>query len=164
MSMGYNCNFCCCFTGREPSQHPGSLMISEVKLLASFIASCLLMTSKLCRGRDQAVQHCACVLPTQRVGRGQQLEVVSQLSDEVGKTIRRHHIIHRPTIGRYTSVEDTRLRELLLTPVMHRWSSKPSLKSAEDKLGSTATVGETTSRATGASGLLSSADGDLNLT
>jgi len=92
------------------------------------------------------------------------VKLFHKLSDEVGKTIGRHQVIHRPSIGRYTSVEDTRPRESLLTPAMRRSSSKSSLKSAEDKSGSTASVVETTSRATAAGGLLPSADGDLNPT
>jgi len=92
------------------------------------------------------------------------LKLFHKLSDEVGKTIGRHQVIHRPSIGRYTSIEDTRPRESLLTPAMRRSSSKSSLKSAEDKSGSTASVAETASRATAAGGLLPSVDGDLNPT
>ena len=97
------------------------------------------------------------------------LKLFHKLSDEVGKTIGRHQVIHRPSIGRYTSVEDTRPRESLLTPAMRRSSSKSSLKSAEDKSGSSSApivVAETTSRTTTAAGglLLPSAVADSNLT
>jgi len=99
------------------------------------------------------------------------VKLFHKLSDEVGKTIGRHQVIHRPSIGRYTSVEDTRPRESLLTPAMRRSSSKSSLKSSEttteDKSGS-AVPGAGSSRATSATaaggGLLPSADADLNPT
>jgi hypothetical protein len=92
------------------------------------------------------------------------LKLFHKLSDEVGKTIGRHQVIHRPSIGRYTSIEDTRPRESLLTPAMRRSASKSSLKSAEDKSGSSATVAETTSRAAAAAGRLPpSADADADL-
>jgi hypothetical protein len=57
------------------------------------------------------------------------VKLFHKFSDEVGKTIGRHQVIHRPSIGRYTSIEDTRPRESLLTPAMRRSSSKSSLKS-----------------------------------
>ena len=50
-----------------------------------------------------------------------------KFSDELGKTIGKHQIIHRPSIGRYTSVEEPRARESLLMPSMRRSSSKSSL-------------------------------------
>ena len=100
------------------------------------------------------------------------VKLFHKLSDEVGKTIGRHQVIHRPSIGRYTSVEDTRPRESLLTPAMRRSSSKSSLKptssAAEDKSGSTGgtAVGEPPSRSSGSGGLLprAAADADLNPT
>jgi len=55
------------------------------------------------------------------------VKLFHKLSDEVGKTIGRHQVVHRPSIGRYTSIEDTRPRESLLTPAMRRSSSKSSL-------------------------------------
>jgi TBC1 domain family member 8/9 len=56
------------------------------------------------------------------------VKLFHKLSDEVGKTIGRHQVIHRPSIGRYTSIEDTRPRESLLTPAMRHSSSESSLK------------------------------------
>jgi len=50
-----------------------------------------------------------------------------KFSDELGKTIGKHQVIHRPSIGRYTSVEEPKARESLLTPTMRRSSSKSSL-------------------------------------
>jgi len=69
------------------------------------------------------------------------MKLFHKLSDEVGKTIGRHQVLHRPSIGRYTSIEDTRPRESLLTPAMRHSSSKSSLKS-------TSTSTESTSRLT----------------
>ncbi|KAI0272423.1 rab-GTPase-TBC domain-containing protein [Gloeopeniophorella convolvens] len=57
------------------------------------------------------------------------MKLFHKFSDEVGKTIGRHQVIHRPSIGRYTSIEDTRPRESLLTPAMRHSSSKSSLSS-----------------------------------
>ena len=54
-------------------------------------------------------------------------KLFNKFSDELGKTIGRHQIIHRPSIGRYTSVEEPRARESLLMPSMRRSSSKSSL-------------------------------------
>ena len=58
------------------------------------------------------------------------VKLFHKLSDEVGKTIGRHQVIHRPSIGRYTSIEDTRPRESLLTPAMRHSSSQSSLKAS----------------------------------
>lgn len=65
------------------------------------------------------------------------VKLFHKFSDEVGKTIGRHQVIHRPSIGRYTSIEDTRPRESLLTPAMRRSSSKSSLKSTSASTEST---------------------------
>ncbi|THH10567.1 hypothetical protein EW146_g8334 [Bondarzewia mesenterica] len=54
-------------------------------------------------------------------------KLFNKVSDELGKTIGRHQVIHRPSIGRYTSIEEPRARESLLTPSMRRSSSKSSL-------------------------------------
>ncbi|KAI0306008.1 TBC-domain-containing protein [Multifurca ochricompacta] len=53
------------------------------------------------------------------------VKLFHKLSDEVGKTIGRHQVIHRPSIGRYTSIEDTRPRESLLTPAMLKSDVSP---------------------------------------
>ncbi|KAI0285987.1 TBC-domain-containing protein [Russula aff. rugulosa BPL654] len=52
------------------------------------------------------------------------VKLFHKFSDEVGKTIGRHQVIHRPSIGRYTSIEETRPRESLLTPAMRHSPSK----------------------------------------
>ncbi|KAI0255728.1 TBC-domain-containing protein [Lactifluus subvellereus] len=69
------------------------------------------------------------------------VKLFHKLSDEVGKTIGRHQIIYRPSIGRYTSIEDTRPRESLLTTAMRHSPSKSSLRSSS-------TAAESTSRLT----------------
>lgn len=63
-------------------------------------------------------------------------------TDEIGKTIGRHQVIHRPSIGRYTKLEEPKARESLLTPSMRKSTSKSSLKSAAS---STPTVAPSTS-------------------
>ncbi|KAH9992757.1 rab-GTPase-TBC domain-containing protein [Russula compacta] len=75
------------------------------------------------------------------------VKLFHKLSDEVGKTIGRHQVIHRPSIGRYTSIEDTHPRESLITPAMRHSSSKSSLKS-----GSTPSTTESTSASVSAAG------------
>lgn len=58
------------------------------------------------------------------------VKLFHKLTDEVGKTIGRHQVIHRPSIGRYTSIEETRPRESLLTPGMRSSSSSSGTTSA----------------------------------
>ena len=71
------------------------------------------------------------------------VKLFHKVSDEVGKTIGRHQVIHRPSIGRYTSIEDTRPRESLLTPAMRPSPSEttpaasgPPVETATETLGS----------------------------
>ena len=84
------------------------------------------------------------------------VKLFHKLSDEVGKTIGRHQVIHRPSIGRYTSIEDTRPRESLLTPAMRHSSSESSLKqtstpsSTEIKSGAASAAASATLLATDA--------------
>ncbi|KAG7093407.1 hypothetical protein E1B28_007089 [Marasmius oreades] len=49
-------------------------------------------------------------------------------TDEIGKSIGKHQVIHRPSIGRYTKLEEPKARESLLTPAMRHSTSKSSLK------------------------------------
>jgi hypothetical protein len=86
------------------------------------------------------------------------VKLFHKLSDEVGKTIGRHQVTHRPSIGRYTSTEDTRPRESLLTPAMRHSSSKSSLKST-----STSTEGGGKSRSSVATAESSGAGASLLL-
>jgi len=88
------------------------------------------------------------------------VKLFHKFSDEVGKTIGRHQVIHRPSIGRYTSIEDTRPRESLLTPAMRHSSSKSSLKSTSASTESTSrsTVVAETNVATGSTLLTTEAE------
>ena len=81
------------------------------------------------------------------------VKLFHKLSDEVGKTIGRHQVIHRPSIGRYTTIEDTRPRESLLTSPMRHSTSKSSLKSSSTAAESTSRLAtETKSQSSQSSG------------
>ncbi|EGN95103.1 hypothetical protein SERLA73DRAFT_170974 [Serpula lacrymans var. lacrymans S7.3] len=47
----------------------------------------------------------------------------NKLTDEVGKTIGRHQVIYRPSIGRFTKLEEPKARESLLSPAMKSGSA-----------------------------------------
>ncbi|KAK7033909.1 hypothetical protein VNI00_012533 [Paramarasmius palmivorus] len=55
-------------------------------------------------------------------------KIFNMFTDEIGKTIGKHQVIHRPSIGRYTKLEEPKARESLLTPAMRHSASKSSLK------------------------------------
>ncbi|KAJ2923599.1 hypothetical protein H1R20_g13497, partial [Candolleomyces eurysporus] len=68
-------------------------------------------------------------------------KMFNMFTDEIGKTIGRHQVIHRPSIGRYTTLEEPKARESLLTPSMRKSASKASLKSSSTATSpSTATL------------------------
>lgn len=48
-------------------------------------------------------------------------------TDEIGKTIGKHQVVHKPSIGRYTKLEEPRARESLLTSTQRQSFSKTSL-------------------------------------
>ncbi|KAG6865573.1 hypothetical protein C0991_001332 [Blastosporella zonata] len=54
-------------------------------------------------------------------------KIFNMFTDEIGKTIGKHQVIHRPSIGRYTKLEEPKARESLLTPSMRKSPSKASL-------------------------------------
>ncbi|TFK23207.1 GTPase activating protein [Coprinopsis marcescibilis] len=56
-------------------------------------------------------------------------KMFNMFTDEIGKTIGKHQVIHRPSIGRYTKMDEPKARESLLTPSMRKSTSKSSLKS-----------------------------------
>ncbi|KAF9449409.1 TBC-domain-containing protein [Macrolepiota fuliginosa MF-IS2] len=58
-------------------------------------------------------------------------KMFNMLTDEFGKTIGKHQVIHKPSIGRYTKLEEPKARESLLTPSMRKSASKSSLKSSD---------------------------------
>lgn len=57
-----------------------------------------------------------------------------KLTDEVGRTIGKHQVLHRPAIGRYTKLEEPKARESLLTPSMRRSASKSSLNESDHSI------------------------------
>lgn len=58
-------------------------------------------------------------------------KIFNRLTDEVGRTIGKHQVFHRPAIGKFTTFEEPKARESLLTPTMRRSSSKASLTSPQ---------------------------------
>lgn len=54
-------------------------------------------------------------------------KIFNMFTDEIGKTIGKHQVVHRPSIGRYTKLEEPKARESLLTPSMRKSPSKSSL-------------------------------------
>ncbi|KAF8074543.1 rab-GTPase-TBC domain-containing protein [Lyophyllum atratum] len=65
-------------------------------------------------------------------------KIFNMFTDEIGKTIGKHQVINRPSIGRYTKLEEPKARESLLTPSMRKSPSKASL--AGSASASTATL------------------------
>ncbi|KAJ8487454.1 hypothetical protein ONZ45_g14324 [Pleurotus djamor] len=53
----------------------------------------------------------------------------NMFTDEIGKAVGKHHVIHKPSIGRYTKLEEPKARESLLTPGMRRSMSQGNLSS-----------------------------------
>jgi len=58
-------------------------------------------------------------------------KILNKLSDEVGRTIGRHKVEHMPAIGRYTTLEEPKARESLLTPSMRHSASRTSFNAHE---------------------------------
>ncbi|PPQ97559.1 hypothetical protein CVT26_002344 [Gymnopilus dilepis] len=54
-------------------------------------------------------------------------KMFNMLSDEIGKTIGKHQVVNKPSIGRYTKLEEPKARESLLTPTLRKSLSKLSL-------------------------------------
>jgi len=61
-------------------------------------------------------------------------KIFHKVTDEIGKTIGKHQVIHRPSIGRYTALQEPKARESLLTSSMRHSSSSSSLKSPNGDL------------------------------
>ncbi|KAI0358249.1 TBC-domain-containing protein [Trametes cingulata] len=79
--------------------------------------------------------------------------IFNRFTDEIGKTIGKHQVYTRPAIGKYTSLEEPKARESLLTPTMRRTASKTSLSSpteapASDSSTSVSASGPETSPST----------------
>ncbi|KIY44988.1 TBC-domain-containing protein [Fistulina hepatica ATCC 64428] len=60
-------------------------------------------------------------------------KIFNMFTDEIGKTLGKHQVIHKPSIGRYTKTDEPKARESLLTPVKKSTSkaSPTSFKEAE---------------------------------
>ncbi|PIL24923.1 hypothetical protein GSI_12810 [Ganoderma sinense ZZ0214-1] len=59
-------------------------------------------------------------------------KIFNKFTDEIGRTIGKHQVFTRPAIGKYTTLEEPKARESLLTPTMRRSASKASLVSPTD--------------------------------
>ncbi|KAJ7709020.1 rab-GTPase-TBC domain-containing protein [Mycena rosella] len=66
-------------------------------------------------------------------------KMFNMFTDEIGKTIGKHQVVHRPSIGRYTKLEEPKARESLLTPSMRHSASKSSLSAESVKTVATST-------------------------
>ncbi|KAJ7147645.1 rab-GTPase-TBC domain-containing protein [Mycena crocata] len=66
-------------------------------------------------------------------------KMFNMFTDEIGKTIGKHQVVHRPSIGRYTKLEEPKARESLLTPGMRHSASKSSLSAESTKTIATST-------------------------
>ena len=66
-------------------------------------------------------------------------KILNKLTDEVGRTIGRHRVEHMPAIGRYTTLEEPKARESLLTPSMRHSASRTSLNAHEAETGTVKT-------------------------
>jgi hypothetical protein len=78
-------------------------------------------------------------------------KLFNKFTDEVGKTIGKHQVIHRPSIGRYTTLAEPKTQESIVSPSVKKSASTTSL-------GTTATSGtaESTAHTTGSSTQVSS--------
>ncbi|KAF5316274.1 hypothetical protein D9619_006577 [Psilocybe cf. subviscida] len=54
-------------------------------------------------------------------------KMFNMFTDEIGKTIGKHQVVNKPSIGRYTKLEEPKARESLLTPTLRKSLSKMSL-------------------------------------
>ncbi|KAG6902023.1 hypothetical protein C0995_005356 [Termitomyces sp. Mi166 len=54
-------------------------------------------------------------------------KIFNMFTDEIGKTIGKHQVFQRPSIGRYTKLEEPKARESLLSPSMRKSPSKTNL-------------------------------------
>ncbi|KAJ6621467.1 TBC-domain-containing protein [Mycena sp. CBHHK59/15] len=75
-------------------------------------------------------------------------KMFNMFTDEIGKTIGKHQVVHRPSIGRYTKLEEPKARESLLTPSMRHSASKSSLSAESTKMVATSTSTSTSSTLT----------------
>ncbi|KAI5121866.1 hypothetical protein M0805_001074 [Coniferiporia weirii] len=57
--------------------------------------------------------------------------IFNRFTDEIGKTIGKHQVSHKPSIGRQMQLQEPKQRESLLTPSMRRSASRSSLATTE---------------------------------
>ncbi|KAJ7803212.1 rab-GTPase-TBC domain-containing protein [Mycena olivaceomarginata] len=75
-------------------------------------------------------------------------KMFNMFTDEIGKTIGKHQVVHRPSIGRYTKLEEPKARESLLTPSMRHSASKSSISSISTETTKTVASAASTSSST----------------
>ncbi|KAH9935980.1 TBC-domain-containing protein [Epithele typhae] len=56
-------------------------------------------------------------------------KIFHKFTDEIGRAVGKHQVFTRPAIGKYTTLEEPKARESLLTPTMRHSASKGSLAS-----------------------------------
>ncbi|KIY62659.1 TBC-domain-containing protein [Cylindrobasidium torrendii FP15055 ss-10] len=71
-------------------------------------------------------------------------KMFNMFTDEIGKAVGKHQVVHKPSIGRYTTLEEPKARESLLTPGMRHSVSRGSLRSIDEKDGVRLTPERTT--------------------
>ncbi|KAL5492303.1 hypothetical protein ACEPAI_3750 [Sanghuangporus weigelae] len=71
--------------------------------------------------------------------------IFNRFTDEIGKTIGRHQVMHKPSIGRQMQLQEPKARESLLSPSMRRSPSKASLTQSETTSSIPATSSSSTS-------------------
>lgn len=63
-----------------------------------------------------------------------------KISDELGKTIGKHQVIYRPTIGRFTKLEEPKARETLISPASKSTFGSNSSDTLTTSQGSSSTL------------------------
>lgn len=70
--------------------------------------------------------------------------IFNRFTDEIGKTIGKHQVVHRPSIGRQMQLQEPKARESLLTPAMRRSTSRTSLATTETAVTATTSTSSLT--------------------
>lgn len=72
-------------------------------------------------------------------------KMFNMFTDEIGKTIGKHQVVNKPSIGRYTRLEEPKARESLLTPTLRKSTSNTSLVPSSRPLPTTTPAVSSTS-------------------
>ncbi|KAI0700129.1 TBC-domain-containing protein [Cerioporus squamosus] len=80
-------------------------------------------------------------------------KILHKFTDEIGRAVGKHQVFTRPAIGKYTTLEEPKARESLLTPTMRRSASKTSLTSPSETSVPTSGSSSTSSTSASASAL-----------